>query len=58
MGGTDLFGTVVMAAPPTARNVYLFSSRFHTPSGAVRDVIFLSSLLSLPVIAVNAVLLG
>lgn len=47
-----------MAAPPTARNVYLFSSRFHTPSGAVRDVIFLSSLLSLPVIAVNAVLLG
>lgn len=56
--GIDLFGIVVMAALPTAQNVYLFSSQFRMPSGVARDVIFLSSLLSLPAIAVIALLLG
>lgn len=55
--GTALFGVVVMAALPTAQNVYLFSSQFRMPSGAARDVIFLSSMLSLPVIGVIALLL-
>lgn len=58
VGGTGLFGITVMAALPTAQNVYLFSRQFRMPSGVARDVIFLSSLLSLPVIAVITVLLG
>lgn len=58
VGGVGLFGIVVMAALPTAQNVFLFSSQFRMPSGVARDVIFLSSLLSLPVIAVIALLLG
>lgn len=57
ISGTALFGVVVMAALPTAQNVYLFSSQFRMPTTAARDVIFLSSLLSLPAIAVIALLL-
>ncbi|WP_417218240.1 AEC family transporter [Arthrobacter sp.] len=55
--GTALFGVVVMAALPTAQNVYLFASQFRMPVTAARDVIFLSSMLSLPVIGVIALLL-
>ncbi|WP_372697355.1 hypothetical protein [Arthrobacter sp. JSM 101049] len=57
VSGTALFGVVVMAALPTAQNVYLFSSQFRMPTAAARDVIFLSSLLSLPVIGLIALLL-
>ncbi|HEY8295700.1 MAG TPA: AEC family transporter [Micrococcaceae bacterium] len=57
LGGVALLGVVVMAALPTAQNVYLFSSRFRMPTVLVRDVILLSSLLCLPVILVAALLL-
>jgi Predicted permeases len=56
--GTALFGVVVMAALPTAQNVYLFASQFHMPVTAARDVTFLSSMLSLPVIGLIALLLA
>ncbi|MBM6620796.1 AEC family transporter [Micrococcaceae bacterium RIT802] len=57
VSGTALFGVVVMAALPTAQNVYLFSAQFRMPVTAARDVIFLSSILSLPAIGVIALLL-
>jgi predicted permease len=56
--GVDLFGVVAMAALPTAQNVYLFSSQFRLPNLLVRDIIFGSAVLSLPVILVVALMLG
>lgn len=48
--GKVLLGVVVMAALPTAQNVFLFSSQFRMPTQAARDVVFLSSILSFPAI--------
>lgn len=56
--GVELFGVVAMAALPTAQNVYLFSSQFNLPNLLVRDIVFTSAVLSLPVILAVAVLLG
>ncbi|MFC7400822.1 AEC family transporter [Citricoccus sp. GCM10030269] len=58
LSGAELFGVVAMAALPTAQNVYLFSSQFKLPNLLVRDIVFTSAVLSLPVILVVAVLLG
>ncbi|XKH56812.1 AEC family transporter [Citricoccus nitrophenolicus] len=55
--GVELFGVVAMAALPTAQNVYLFSSQFKLPNLLVRDIVFSSAVLSLPVILVVALLL-
>lgn len=55
--GLDLFGVVVMSSLPTAQNVYLFSHQFGMRSIIARDVIFLTSFLSFPVILLAAVLL-
>ncbi|MGO4383191.1 AEC family transporter [Specibacter sp. RAF43] len=55
--GVELFGVVVMAALPTAQNVFLFSQQFDMPTAAARDVIFLTSLLALPVILAASILL-
>ncbi|MUN64641.1 hypothetical protein GMA12_16085 [Kocuria sediminis] len=57
LAGTELLGVVVMAALPTAQNVFLFSSQFRMPANAARDIIFLSSLLSFPVILLISLLL-
>lgn len=56
--GIPLLGVVVMAALPTAQNVFLFTSQFRMQSTLVRDIIFLSSLLSLPAVLLVALLLG
>lgn len=56
--GIDLFGVVVMAALPTAQNVFLFAGQFSLRTSLVRDVLLLSSLLSLPAVMVVALLLG
>ncbi len=55
--GNELLGVVVMAALPTAQNVFLFSSQFRMPTKAARDVVFLSSILSFPAILVIGLLL-
>lgn len=57
VSGLPLLGVTVMAALPTAQNVFLFSSQFRMPSTLVRDIIFLSSLLSLPAVLLAALLL-
>ncbi|GLB69044.1 AEC family transporter [Arthrobacter mangrovi] len=56
--GVQLLGVVIMAALPTAQNVFLFSSQFGIRSTLVRDIILLSSLLSLPAVLLVALLLG
>lgn len=56
--GVDLFGVVVMAALPTAQNVFLFSGQFRMDSVVARDVVFFTSLLSFPVILVIALVLA
>lgn len=58
LDGQDLFGVVVMSALPTAQNVYLFSHQFGMKSVIARDVIFLTSFLSFPVILLAALLLA
>lgn len=57
LGGTELLGVVVMAALPTAQNVFLFSSQFRMPANAGRDIILLSSFLSFPAILLTGLLL-
>ncbi len=57
LAGTELLGVVVMAALPTAQNVFLFSSQFRMPANAARDIIFLSSILSFPAILLISLLL-
>jgi malonate transporter and related proteins len=49
---------VVMAALPTAQNVFLFSGQFRMDSVVARDVVFFTSLLSFPVIAAIALALA
>ena len=56
--GTELFGVVAMAALPTAQNVFLFSSQFKLPNLLVRDIVFSSAVLSLPVILGIALVSG
>lgn len=50
--GQDLYGVVVMSALPTAQNVYLFASQFGMKSIIARDVVFLTSFCSFPVILI------
>ena len=57
LGGTELLGVVVMAALPTAQNVFLFSSQFRMPANAARDIILLSSVLSVPAVLLAGLLL-
>lgn len=57
LGGTELLGVVVMAALPTAQNVFLFSSQFRMPADAGRDIILLSSFLSFPAVLLAGLLL-
>ncbi|MEX5303449.1 AEC family transporter [Kocuria sabuli] len=57
LDGTELLGVVVMAALPTAQNVFLFSSQFRMPANAARDIIFISSFLSFPAILLISLLL-
>lgn len=54
LDGEALFGAVVMSALPTAQNVYLFASQFGMKSVIARDVVFLTSFLSFPVILLVA----
>ncbi|GAA1745587.1 AEC family transporter [Kocuria aegyptia] len=57
LGGTELLGVVVMAALPTAQNVFLFSSQFRMPANAARDIVLLSSFLSFPAVLLTGLLL-
>lgn len=58
LGGSDLLGVVAMAALPTAQNVYLFGLQYGMPTTVAKDVIFISSFLSVPVMLLAAWLLA
>lgn len=55
--GHELFVAVVLAALPTAQNVFVYASRYGRGETLARDAVLLSTLLSLPVIVVVAWLL-
>ena len=58
LDGIELLGVVLMAALPTAQNVFLFAGHFRLATTSVRDVTLLSMLLALPVSLVVTLLLG
>lgn len=58
LDGLDLLGVVLMAALPTAQNVFLFAGHFRLATTSVRDVTLLSMLLALPVSLLITLLLG
>jgi len=47
---SDLLAVTVIAALPTAQNIYLISSRYHVRTLLARDAIFVSTIASIPVI--------
>ena len=49
---------VVMAALPTAQNVYVLSVAYNSGERLARDGVFLTTVLSLPVMLVVMALLG
>lgn len=58
LDGIELLGVVLMAALPTAQNVFLFAGHFRLATASVRDVTLLSMLLALPVSLLVTLLLG
>jgi malonate transporter and related proteins len=48
--GRDLLAVTVIAALPTAQNVFIFATRYDRGAILARDTIFLATLLSVPVI--------
>ena len=57
LDGHELFVAVVLAALPTAQNVFVYASRYGRGETLARDAVLLSTLLALPVIVVVAWLL-
>lgn len=58
LDGPGLLAVTVIAALPTAQNVFVFAVRYRTGTVLARDTIFLSTVLSVPVILVIAGLLS
>lgn len=58
LDGLDLLGVVLMAALPTAQNVFLFAGHFRLATTSVRDITLVSMLLALPVSLLVTLLLG
>lgn len=56
--GDQLFGAVVMATLPTAQNTFLFASRYKRGIPLARDVVVLTSALSVPALIVVTALLA
>lgn len=56
--GTVLYGAVLMAALPTAQNVYIAAVRYRTAEAVSRDVVFVTSVAALGTMALVALLLA
>ncbi len=56
--GRDLLAVTVIAALPTAQNVFVYAAAYDRSTLLARDVILLSTVLSVPVLVGIAVLLG
>lgn len=58
LDGTVLLGVVMTAALPTAQNIFLHATRYRTGEDVAREAILVTTLASLPVALLVAVLLG
>jgi predicted permease len=58
LSGSALLAAVVLAALPTAQNVYNFSSRYERGEIVARDTVLLTTILAIPVLVVIAALLA
>ena len=56
--GPALLGVVITAALPTAQNIFLHATRYRVGEDVARESILITTLASLPVVLVVAVLLG
>lgn len=56
--GHELFAVVVVSALPTAQNVFIYASRYGRGTVMARDTAFVTTLVSIPVIAVAAAVLA
>ncbi|MGB6273934.1 MAG: AEC family transporter [Rhodococcus sp. (in: high G+C Gram-positive bacteria)] len=56
--GHDLFAIVVVSALPTAQNVFVFASRYQRGVVLARDTAFVTTLVSIPVIALVTLFLA
>lgn len=57
LSDADVFACVVMAALPTAQNVFLYASRYDRGTTIARDTVLLTSVLCVPVILTAAAVL-
>ena len=55
--GTALFDVVVLAALPTAQNIFNYAQRYNTGVALARDVVLITTIGSIPVLVVAAALL-
>lgn len=58
LSGQALLAVAVIAALPTAQNVFVFAVRYRTATVLARDAIFLSTILSVPAILLISALLS
>jgi malonate transporter len=58
LDGTALFGVTVLAALPTAQNIFIHGTRYNRAVVVARDSIFLTTVLSVPVLFVITALLA
>ena len=58
LDGTVLLGVVVTAALPTAQNIFLHATRYRVGEDVARETILITTLASLPVVLLTAVVLG
>lgn len=56
--GIELYAVTVLAALPTAQNVFVFAQRYETAEVVARDTVFLTTMGSVPVLFAVALLLG
>ncbi|MGB6052534.1 MAG: AEC family transporter, partial [Rhodococcus sp. (in: high G+C Gram-positive bacteria)] len=56
--GQQLFAITVISALPTAQNVFVFASRYNRGVVLARDTAFVTTLVSVPVIAAVSLLLA
>ena len=58
LSGTDLYAAVILAALPTAQNVYNYTATYRVGETVARDTVFITTFLSLPAMLVIALLFG
>ncbi|SIN90259.1 AEC family transporter [Agromyces cerinus] len=58
LDGHELYAVTVLAALPTAQNVFVYAQRYETAEVVARDTVFLTTIGSVPVLLAVALLLG